>query len=73
MEEHFEIRSYGVAELAVLYQPQVQPNAAVRTLQRWIDRYPGLRQQLMDAGWHSKTKIITPAQVKLIVEALGAP
>ncbi len=73
MEETFEIRSYGLAEFASLYQPHVHPNTAVRTLQQWINRYPGLRMQLTEAGWRPGTKLITPTQVKLIVKALGPP
>ncbi len=73
MEESFEIRAYGLSELAQLYNPTVQPRTAVRILQQWIDRYPGLRVRLTEAGMVYKTRILTPAQVRLIVEALGEP
>ncbi len=68
-----EIRSYGLAELAILYKPDVHPRTAVKVLQQWIDRFPGLRRRLKAAGWKPKLKIITPVQVRLIVEALGEP
>ncbi len=73
MEKSFEIRSYGVGELAALYNPNVHPSTAVRTLRQWIDRYPGLRARLVASGMRPRTRIITPAQVRMIVEALGEP
>jgi hypothetical protein len=42
-------------------------------LNPWIDRYPGLRQQLTALGFRPKARIFTPAQVRAIVEALGEP
>ncbi len=73
MEESFEIRAYGLSELAQLYNPHVHPRTAVRTLQQWIDRYPGLRDRLTGAGMVRKTRILTPMQVEMIVKALGTP
>ncbi len=73
MEESFEIRTYGFRELAELYNPTVHPRTALRTLHIWIDRYPGLRSRLEETGVKSGTRILTPAQVRLIVEALGVP
>ena len=73
MEESFEFRAYSFSELAQLYNPHVHPRTAVRTLQIWIDRYPGLRDRLTGAGMVQKTRILTPMQVAMIVKALGTP
>ncbi len=73
MEESFEIRAYGLSELAQLYNPNVQARSAVRILQQWIDRYPGLRVRLTEAGMVYRTRILTPMQVEMIVKALGTP
>ncbi len=73
MEESFEIRTYGFRELAELYNPSVHPRTALRTLQLWIDRYPGLRPRLEATGVKSGTRILTPMQVEMIVKALGTP
>ena len=39
--DDFRIRSYGKGELALLYLPDVTPNAARRTLNAWINVSPG--------------------------------
>lgn len=69
---NFRIRAYGRQELALLYNPNITPEAAYRKLQRWIDYAPGLRERLDMAG-SNKGRTWTPAQVALIVEAIGEP
>lgn len=69
---NFRIRAYGRQELALLYNPDITPEAAYRKLQRWIDYAPGLRERLDMAG-SNKGRTWTPAQVALIVEAIGEP
>ena len=54
----FEIRTYGRTELAQLYCP---------------DLYPGLRAGLSTLGLSPRSRSYTPAQVSLIVGALGEP
>lgn len=71
--ECFKIRTYGRMELAQAYCPTMNPRAAYHKLSLWIDRYPNLREQLMAIGASPKSRTYTPAQVKLIVEALGEP
>ncbi len=73
MEKDFEIRTYGVSELAQLYNPNVHPNSAVRILRSWIDRHPTLRKQLTDLGLRPFIKTFTPMMVQIIVEAIGEP
>ncbi len=73
MENMFQIRAYGTSELASLYNPHVHPNSAVRTLRQWIDHYPNLRSNLTAIGLQRKAHSFTPAQVAMIVDALGEP
>ena len=41
-----EDRSYGKAELAMLYFPTATPRVALNQLVRWINRCPELKQSL---------------------------
>lgn len=67
----FVIRTYGRTELALLYSPHLCPDAAFRKLRQWIDLYPGLRENLLLQGGSARSRSYTPAQVGLIVAALG--
>lgn len=69
----FVIRTYGRTELALLYSPHLCPDAAFRKLRQWIDLYPGLRENLLLQGGSAHSRSYTPAQVGLIVAALGEP
>ena len=71
--EPFEIRTYGRTELAQLYNPRLCPDSAYRKLKQWIDLYPGLRENLAASGLSPRSRTYTPAQVTLIVRALGEP
>ncbi len=73
MMEEVEIRLYGVAELAMMYNPKITPNSATRLLNKWIDHYPGLRKQLETIGFRRGMRSFTPLMVKAIFEALGEP
>ena len=72
-QQHFRTRAYGRTELAQLYSPSLAPGAAWRRLDQWIDRYPGLRERLAASGYLAGSRLWTPAQVAMIVEALGEP
>lgn len=69
----FVIRAYGRTELAQIYSPNLCPDAAFRKLKHWIDLCPGLRSRLEALGGSSRSRSYTPAQVELIVAALGEP
>ena len=69
----FRIRSYGKSELAQLYLPDITPCAARRTFNAWINLSPGLSDRLKAYGFSTKSHYYTPAQVRMIVEALGEP
>jgi hypothetical protein len=69
----FRIRSYGKSELAQLYLPDITPCAARRTFNSWINLSPGLSDRLHQTGLSPSAHYYTPAQVRMIVEALGEP
>ena len=71
--KEFEIRQYGRTELAQLYSPDITPESAWKKLKQWIDHYPGLTEQLRTAGYQPRQRIFTPAQVAMIVGAIGEP
>lgn len=67
------VHSYYKSALAVAFNPQMEPRSALRTLNLWIAKYPGLTDRLTAAGYTKSAKILTPAQVQLIFDALGEP
>lgn len=69
--DSFVIRTYGRTELAQIYCPNLCPEAAFRKLKHWIDLCPDLRDGLSALGGSSRSRSYTPAQVRLIVAALG--
>jgi hypothetical protein len=73
MEKEFVIRSYGYCELAMLYFPNSTKKSASAQLGRWIRGNEKLKSQLTEMGFKPRKKILTPFQVKLIVELLGEP
>ena len=73
MEENFKIRTYSFGELAILYFPHITSKSASKQLRIWININTRLSRRLLDCGYISKQRIITPAQVKIIIEELGEP
>ena len=70
----FEIRQYGRTELAQVYLPDITPAAAWKKLKAWIDYHPTLGVSLEGLGYQpGRQRIVTPAQVDVIVRALGVP
>ena len=72
-ENDFPIRTYGKGELAAIYMPDVQQHTAVNRFNEWIHLCPGLEERLAATGWSLERRKYTPAQVRIIVEALGTP
>lgn len=66
-------RAMYKGELAMAYNPDMEPHYALRTLRRWIEHYPGLQERLFAAGMSQRQKILTPLQVGMIYDALGEP
>lgn len=73
MEEKFKLRSYGYCELALLYFPNSSKVSATTQLGRWIRQNEKLKMQLSELGYKPKKKILTPSQVKVIVDFIGEP
>ena len=71
--EGFKYRTYGRMELAQQYFPYMVPRSAFRKLMQWIDLFPNLNMHLSELGYVPHQRTFTPAQVRLIVEALGEP
>ena len=71
--KNFCIKEYGRTELAQLYCPDITPEAAWRKFRKWMHRYPGLNDHLAAIGYTPQCRSFTPAQVRMIVEAIGEP
>jgi hypothetical protein len=73
MEKEFVILSYGYCELAMLYFPNSTKKSASAQLGRWIRENEKLKIQWKELGFRPKKKILTPNQVKLIIDVFGEP
>lgn len=69
----FKLREYGRMELAQAYCPDIAPESAWKKLRSWIELSPGLAERLRALGYDGHTRSFTPAQVRLIVDAIGEP
>jgi hypothetical protein len=70
--EKFKLKAYGLQELAQLYFPCNTPQSAATQLRKWM-RIKALDQKLRAASYTYGQKILTPLQVKVIVEHIGEP
>jgi hypothetical protein len=73
MDGQFKIRSYGYGELALLYFPNSNKRSASTQFGRWVRQNEKLKIRLLELGYKPRKKILTPSQVKLIVELFGEP
>ena len=71
--KYFRTGFYGVKELALCYFPNSVPASASIQLKRWIRNNTNLSLELENAGYTSGQKLLTPLQVKIIVQYLGEP
>ena len=69
----FEVRSYGGQELAVFYGLDLMPASAGKRLSKWMGINPELKTELQGNGWRKVKKMLTPLQVRTIVQYLGEP
>lgn len=72
-EEVFKIRAYGFNELAHIYLPTITKKSATNQLSIWINENHRLKEKLTEIGYRKGNKLLTPAQVKEIIEELGYP
>lgn len=73
IEHGFPIKTYSKRELACLYNPDITPRCAIRTLNRWIKHNEKLLEQLVSTGYHARTRTFTPRQTQIIVSILDIP
>ncbi|RHR54931.1 DUF4248 domain-containing protein [Parabacteroides sp. AF17-28] len=73
MDGIFKIKSFGWQELAILYAPGITPRAATQRLTMWVKNNQNLAESLKEKGWIKGQRLLTPVQVKLIVDYLGEP
>ena len=69
----FKIKSYGVAELACMYFPEIGKKSASNQFRNWIIINKNLHEELVSAGLLQYQKILTPKQVSILIDYLGVP
>lgn len=69
----FTIQVYGFGELAELYYPDRDYNSALRLFRKELRETRGLWPALQAVGYREKQKVLTRAQVRVIVQYLGDP
>lgn len=65
--------SYGRTELALAYNPSLDPQTAWRKLKEWMAYNKELTAALAMSGYDPKRRSFTPKEVRLIFEYLGEP
>ena len=73
MEKLKTTSSITKAQLANMYNPGVNTNSALKTLNRWIARDSKLLAELQAARYYDKQRVLTPKQVEIIIKYLGEP
>ncbi len=73
MDESFKIRTYGFGELAQLYFPSITKKSASAQLRRWIVMSKTVMPMLINLGYKSGNRLLTPAHVKVIIDEFGEP
>lgn len=76
-EVHVKVRSYGLTELGLLYNPSLQPDSAAKAIKRWIAFNKDLTAALQQSGWRKGQRKgqrkFTPLQTQQIFRFLGEP
>jgi hypothetical protein len=73
MEEKFRIRSYGFGELAQMYFPSISKKSAAAQFRKWIRTSKTALPLLENFGYKIGNRLLTPAQVNIIVDEFGEP
>ena len=66
-------RSLSWTELALAYAPDLSEASARKRLREWLHFSPELMERLQAAGYRERQRVLTPKQVKIIMEHLGEP
>lgn len=72
-EPDFIIRSYTKIELAQLYSPGREPDAALQNLYRWIRKCTTLASELEQMGYDKHRHSFFKREVETIHKHLGDP
>jgi hypothetical protein len=70
---NFKLQSYTKAELAMLYNPNSETNAAIQNLYRWMKRNQALMSELQSVGYNKYRHSFLKQEVGIIVKYLGEP
>ena len=70
---NFKLQSYTKAELAMLYNPNSETNAAIQNLYRWMKRNQPLMSELQAVGYNKYRHSFLKQEVRIIVKYLGEP
>ena len=73
METLFKIRALTKGQLASLYFPDIKKESASNQFRHWIKKNARLQVELQKTNWNLEQKILTPRQVRLIVDCFGEP
>lgn len=73
MEKEFIIRSYGFGEIAQLYFPSITKKSASAQLRKWIKMSKTAMPLLLNLGYKPGNRLLTPMQVKTIIQEFGEP
>ena len=66
-------RSLSLSELAQAYAPDLSEASARKRLREWLHFSPELMAKLQATGYRERQRVLTPKQVKIIMEHLGEP
>lgn len=72
-EPKFVIREYLKVELALLYNPNMKTESAIRKLNRWVRGNEPLMAELVQIGMHPQRWSYSAREVAFIVQYLGVP
>ena len=73
MDDKFKIKSYGFGELAQMYFPTITKKSASAQLRKWIKFSERTNSRLIQNDYKSGIRILTPNQVKIIIDEFGEP
>jgi hypothetical protein len=71
MDDKFKIKSYGFVEHAQMYFPSISKKSAATLFRRCIRTSKRVLPMLENLGYKIGNRLLTPAQVKLLVDEFG--
>jgi hypothetical protein len=71
--KRFSIQSYAFGELAQMYYPNHPYQLALRRFREEMHKTRGMWAAMVAEGYKERSRILTRAQVQVIVQFLGEP